>query len=43
MYIPKGNAKANAPINLNELNEAISGSEYPFFLKKIFRIKIKET
>ena len=31
--IPKGNAKANAPTNLNELNEAISGSENPFFLR----------
>lgn len=31
--IPKGNAKANAPTNLNELNDAISGSENPFFLR----------
>ena len=33
IYIPKGNANANAPINLSELNEAISGSEKPCFLR----------
>ena len=43
IYIPKGNAKANAPTNLNELNDAISGSEKPFFLRKIFKIKMKAT
>ena len=31
--IPRGKAKANAPTNLSELNEAISGSENPFFLR----------
>ena len=31
MKIPKGNAKANAPTNRSELNDAISGSENPFF------------
>ncbi len=31
--IPKGNAKANAPTNRSELNDAISGSENPFFLR----------
>jgi len=31
MKIPKGKAKANAPTNLSELNDAISGSENPFF------------
>ena len=29
--IPRGKAKANAPTNLSELNDAISGSENPFF------------
>tara|TARA_B100000029_G_C16891028_1_gene710350 strand:- start:48 stop:524 length:477 start_codon:yes stop_codon:yes gene_type:complete len=29
IYIPSGNAKASAPTNLSELNDAISGSEYP--------------
>ena len=33
MKIPKGKAKANAPTNLSELNDAISGSENPFFLR----------
>ena len=31
--IPRGKANVNAPTNLNELKEAISGSENPFFLK----------
>ena len=31
MKIPRGKAKANAPTNLSELNDAISGSENPFF------------
>lgn len=31
--IPNGRANAKAPTNLNELNEAISGSEKPCFLK----------
>jgi hypothetical protein len=31
--IPKGNANINAPTNLSELKEAISGSVNPFFLK----------
>ena len=29
IYIPNGRANANAPINLRELYEAISGSENP--------------
>ena len=33
MKTPKGNAKASAPTNLSELNDAISGSENPFFLR----------
>ena len=36
-------AKASAPTNLNELKEAISGSVNPFFLRYIFRIRIKAT
>lgn len=31
--IPRGKANVKAPTNLSELNEAISGSENPFFLK----------
>ena len=31
--IPRGNANVNAPTNLSELKEAISGSENPLFLK----------
>ena len=31
--IPSGKANVNAPTNLSELKEAISGSEKPFFLK----------
>ena len=31
--IPRGSAKTKALINLKELNEAISGSEKPFFRK----------
>jgi|TARA_B100000902_G_scaffold192825_1_gene184261 hypothetical protein len=31
--IPRGKANVNAPTNLSELKEAISGSEKPFFLK----------
>ena len=31
--MPSGSANANAPTNLNELNEAISGSENPCFLR----------
>ena len=31
MKIPRGKAKANAPTNLSELNDAISGSENAFF------------
>ena len=31
MNIPRGKARANAPTNLSELNDAISGSENPFF------------
>ena len=31
--IPRGKANVNAPTNLSELKEAISGSENPFFLK----------
>tara|TARA_Y100001933_G_C18967117_1_gene550755 strand:+ start:1328 stop:1429 length:102 start_codon:yes stop_codon:yes gene_type:complete len=33
MKIPKGKAKANAPTKRSELNDAISGSENPFFLR----------
>lgn len=33
IYIPNGKANMSAPTNRNELNEAISGSEKPFFLK----------
>ena len=33
IYIPNGKAKVSAPTNRNELKEAISGSEKPFFLK----------
>jgi len=43
MKIPIGKANVNAPTNLSELKEAISGSENPFFLKYILRIKMKAT
>ena len=33
IYMPNGKAKVSAPTNRNELKEAISGSEKPFFLK----------
>ena len=33
IYMPNGKAKISAPTNRNELKEAISGSEKPFFLK----------
>ena len=33
IYMPNGKAKVRAPTNRNELKEAISGSENPFFLK----------
>jgi hypothetical protein len=33
IYRPNGKARISAPIKRNELKEAISGSEKPFFLK----------
>ena len=43
MWIPNGNEKASAPINLKELKDAISGSLKPSLRKYIFKIRMNPT